>query len=48
MVVYIYEQAFTNAKMGRACAASLLLFIIILVLTLLQKRLGTKKTIDLA
>jgi len=48
MVVYIYEQAFTNAKMGRACAASLLLFIIILVLTLIQKRLGTKKTIDLA
>lgn len=48
MVVYIYEQAFQNAKMGRACAASLLLFIIIMIITVIQRRLGTKKTIDLA
>ncbi|MCK9287450.1 MAG: sugar ABC transporter permease [Sphaerochaetaceae bacterium] len=48
MVVYIYEQAFQNAKMGRASAASLLLFIIIMIVTLIQRRLGGKKTIDLA
>jgi len=47
MVVYIYEQAFSNGKMGRACAASLLLFIIILLLTTLQHKMGTKKTIEL-
>jgi ABC-type sugar transport system permease subunit len=47
MVVYIYEQAFSNGRMGRACAASLLLFIIILLLTTLQHKMGTKKTIEL-
>ncbi len=48
MVVYIYEQAFNMGKMGRACAASLLLFIIIMVVTLVQGKLGTRKTIDLS
>ncbi len=47
MVVYIYEQAFSNGRMGRACAASLLLFIIILLLTTIQHKMGTKKTIEL-
>ena len=32
-VNYIYEQAFTNGRMGRGAAASILLFIVIFVLT---------------
>lgn len=47
MVNYIYEQAFTNGKMGRGCAAALILFVIIFVFTLIQGRVGAKKTIDL-
>ena len=47
MVSYIYEQAFTNGRMGRACAAAFLLFIIILILTQIQRSVGAKKTLDL-
>ncbi|MFA7109795.1 MAG: sugar ABC transporter permease [Sphaerochaetaceae bacterium] len=47
LVNYIYDQAFTGGKMGRACSASVVLFIIILGLTLIQKQLDTKKTVDL-
>lgn len=36
IVNYIYEQAFIRGKMGRACAASIILFSIILILTLIQ------------
>lgn len=36
IVNYIYEQAFIKGKMGRACAASIILFSIILILTLIQ------------
>ncbi len=43
IVNYIYEQAFTNSRMGRGSAASILLFLIILVLTLLQKRIERRK-----
>lgn len=46
IVSYIYEQAFTNGRMGRASAASLLLFIVIFVLTQIQSRIDAKKTID--
>jgi len=46
IVNYIYEQAFTNGKMGRACAASILLFAIIYLLTLIQNRMNASKTID--
>ena len=35
-VYYLYEEAFFRFEMGRACAASYLLFAVILVLTLLQ------------
>ncbi|MDD3367252.1 MAG: sugar ABC transporter permease [Sphaerochaetaceae bacterium] len=47
MVVYIYEQAFTKGKMGRACAAAIALFIIIFILTMIQNKLDTKKSISL-
>lgn len=43
MVNYIYNQAFGNAKMGRGAAASVLLFAVIFVLTLLQKLAGDRK-----
>jgi len=48
LVVYIYEQAFFNGKMGRACAVSVVLFVIILVLTSIQHKMGSKKTLDLS
>jgi ABC-type sugar transport system permease subunit len=41
-VTYIYEQAFTNGRMGRGSAAALVLFLIILVLTLIQKKISSK------
>jgi multiple sugar transport system permease protein len=47
MVVYIYEQAFVNGKMGRACSAAILLFVIIFILTMIQHRMDAKKTISL-
>ncbi|MCQ2419784.1 MAG: sugar ABC transporter permease [Clostridia bacterium] len=46
IVNYIYEQAFTNGRMGRASAASLLLFIVIFVLTQIQHHIDSSKTID--
>lgn len=42
LVVYIYEQAFTNGKMGRGSAAALILFAIIFILTLVQKSISRK------
>jgi len=47
IVNYIYEQAFTNGRMGRASACALILFIIIFLCTLLQRKLGGSKTVDL-
>jgi len=47
MVVYIYEQAFSNGKMGRACAAAIMLFIIIFILTMIQHRMDADKSISL-
>lgn len=46
IVNYIYEQAFTRGKMGRGCAAAILLFIIIFVLTQIQHRMDASKTVD--
>lgn len=43
MVNYIYKQAFGNSKMGRGAAASVVLFVIILAFTIIQKRLAAKK-----
>ena len=45
-VNYIYEQAFTNGRMGRGAAASILLFIVIFVLTQLKNKAGGSKEID--
>jgi len=47
MVNYIYDTAFTSGKMGRACSASIILFIIIFVLTLVQTKLDARKSISL-
>lgn len=47
MVNYIYDTAFTSGKMGRACSASIILFIIIFILTLIQTRLDTSKSITM-
>ncbi len=38
LVFYIYEEAFRNWKLGTASAASLVLFLIVLVITLIQFR----------
>jgi len=41
--LYIYQMAFTKFEMGRASAASLVLFAIIMIVTLLQLRIFDKK-----
>ncbi|GHV46588.1 sugar ABC transporter permease [Spirochaetia bacterium] len=38
IVYYIYLQAFESMRMGRACAAAVLLFIVIMIITLIQWR----------
>lgn len=43
MVNYIYKQAFGNSKMGRGAAASIILFLIILTITIMQKALSSKR-----
>jgi ABC-type sugar transport system permease subunit len=42
MVYYIYQQAFTTYKMGRASAAAVVLFLLILAATIIQRRIGKK------
>lgn len=42
MVFYIYQQAFENYNMGRAAAASAVLFCLVIALTQVQKKLGRK------
>ncbi len=42
LVVYIYEQAFKNGRMGRGSAAALILFVIIFLLTIVQKQISRK------
>lgn len=41
-VFYIYEQSFQNYKMGRASAAAVILFFIILAFTIVQRYIGQK------
>ncbi len=45
-VNYIYEQAFTNGRMGRGAAASIILFAVIFILTMVKNRMGSSKNID--
>ena len=47
IVSYIYELAFTNGRMGRACACALMLFALIFVLTQFQSMVGARKTVDI-
>lgn len=42
MVFYIYQMAFENFKIGRACAASVILFLMILAITGVQRKVGSK------
>ena len=42
MVFYIFQQAFENYKIGRASAAAVVLFAMILAFTGLQRKLGSK------
>lgn len=46
IVSYIYEQAFTNGRMGRASAAALLLFIVIFILTQIRSAMDARKDVD--
>jgi len=46
LVNYIYELAFTNGRMGRAAACALILFVIIFVFTMVQRKIGARKTVD--
>ncbi|GAA0726463.1 sugar ABC transporter permease [Clostridium malenominatum] len=43
LVLYIYQLAFTNYKMGLASAATVILFIIIILITIIQLKFLTKK-----
>lgn len=43
LVLHIYELAFVNYKMGMASAATVILFAIILIITLIQLKFFTKK-----
>lgn len=42
IVFYIYQQAFENYRIGRAAAASVILFLMILAITTVQRKLGRK------
>ncbi len=42
IVFYIYQQAFENYRIGRAAAASVVLFLLILGITTVQRKLGSK------
>jgi ABC-type sugar transport system permease subunit len=46
LVNYIYELAFTNGRMGRASACALILFVIIFIFTMIQRKIGASKTVD--
>ncbi len=41
-VVYIYQQTFTNGRMGRGAAAAIVLFFIIFALTMVQRKFSQK------
>ena len=43
LIQYIYEQAFTKQKLGPACAMSFVLFFILILLTLVQRRIQAKE-----
>jgi len=46
MVFWIYTTAFTHFKMGRACAYSVILFLIILAITLIQLKIFKRGGIE--
>ncbi len=45
LIQYIYEQAFTKQKLGPACAMSLALFVILIILTLVQRKIQAKEEV---
>jgi ABC-type sugar transport system permease subunit len=46
MVYYVYEAAFTRSRFGRAAAASVVLFSIVMLLTVIQKQIGKKSVFN--
>ncbi len=42
LIQYIYEQGFQKQKLGYACAMSFVLFFILIILTLIQRKIGRK------
>ena len=44
-VYHIYQNAFVDFKMGQACASSVILFFIILIITLIQMY-GSKRWVN--
>ncbi len=45
LVFHIYQNAFVNFRMGEACASSMILFVIILMITILQMH-GSKRWVN--
>ena len=45
MVLYIYQKAFKSFDMGYASAMTVVLFVIIMTISLLQMKLVTKKVV---
>ena len=45
LIHYIYEQGFTKQKLGYACAMSFALFFILIILTLIQRRLQREEDV---
>lgn len=45
LIQYIYEQAFTKQKLGPACAMSVVLFFILILLTLVQRKIQAKEEV---
>ena len=48
LVHYIYNLAYVRFQMGKACAAALLLFLIVLIFTLLQLKFIRPQTEETA
>lgn len=45
MVFYIYQQAFENYKIGRASASAAILFLMVLAMIAVQRKLGAKRVV---
>ena len=41
--IYIYDQYFSYMQIGKSASASVLLFIVVLIMTIIQQRMNAKK-----